>query len=578
MARVTPAAVLAAGLALFLTLAVTSLRGKSSTFDECAHLPAAYTHLFLRDFRLTPDHPPLAKLVAAAPLVFLDVRMRPDDEAWRLRRQWEFGKRFLYRWNDADRLFFWTRTAVALLACVLAAAVFAWTRRHWGLGAASLALFLCVLSPDVLAHGQIVSTDLGAALFIFLAVAAFERATDRATWARVLSAGAAFGAALATKYSALVLVPVLALLAVATAGWGEPMRMELFRVRSGTPEPGDRRRRALDVAIVLVILVLAAWLVIWAAYLFQPSFSADPEVNASFEWERVRPDNPLFAEPVLLARRFSLLPDPYLFGFFRFVKHSEARPSFLMGERSEVGHWYYFPATFALKTPVGLMILLALALATRRRHAATTRVECFLWLPVVVYLLLTLTRGLNIGHRHLLPIYPFLFVAAGRCAALVRGSRPLAALVLAAAGWYGVSVARVHPHYLAYFNEPAGGPANGYRLLADSNLDWGQDLKGLAEWLRAHDVARAKLSYFGTADPEYYRVPADLLPGYMLPRPRQEIRSVVPGDVVAVSATNLAEIYVEPDVRPLMALLRAREPIGQVGYSILVYRADFTWP
>jgi hypothetical protein len=325
-------------------------------------------------------------------------------------------------------------------------------------------------------------------------------------------------------------------------------------------------------------MVAVAWLVIWAAYLFQPSFSADPDVNASFEWDRVRPDSPFFAEPVLLARRLSLLPDPYLFGFFRFVKHSEARPSFLLGERSEVGHWYYFPATFALKTPIGLMILLAIALATARRDPAPARVLWFLWLPVAVYLALTLTRGLNIGHRHLLPVYPFLFVAAGRCATLVRGSRPLAAAILAAAAWSAVSVARVHPHYLAYFNEAAGGPANGYRLLADSNLDWGQDLKRLPAWLRAHGVAHAKLSYFGTGDPEYYRVPADLLPGYMLPRPRQEIRSVVPGDVVAVSATNLAEVYVEADVRPLMALLRAREPIGRVGYSILVYRADFTWP
>lgn len=578
MERVKPAAILGAALALYLALAVTSLRGKTSTFDECAHLPAAYSHLVLRDFRLTPDHPPLAKLWAATPLLFMDVRMRPDDEAWRLRRQWEFGKRFLYRWNDADRLFFWTRTAMAGLACVLAAAVFLWARRHWGLATAALALFLCVLSPDVLAHGQIVSTDIGAALFIFLAVVAFERATERATWPRVLAAGAAFGAALATKYSALVLVPVLGLLAVATAWWPEPMGMELRGLRVSGPAVPDRGRRALDVLLVLVVMVLVAWVVIWAAYLFQPSFSDDPGVNAAFEWERVRPDNPFFSEPILFARRFSLLPEPYLFGFFRFVKHSEARPSFLMGERSEVGHWYYFPATFLLKTPVGLMILLAVALATRRRHAAPLRVECFLWLPVVVYLLLTLTRGLNIGHRHLLPLYPFLFVAAGRAAALVRGPRVLAAVVLVSGGWYGVSVLRVHPHYLAYFNEPAGGPANGYRLLADSNLDWGQDLKGLRDWLREQGIPHAKLSYFGTADPEFYRVPVDLLPGYMLPRPRQEIRSVVPGDVVAVSATNLAEVYVEPDVRPLMALLRARRPIGQVGYSILVYRADFTWP
>jgi hypothetical protein len=577
-ARVKGAAVLACGLALYLSLALTSMRGKTSTFDECAHLPAAYTHLALRDFRLSPDHPPLTKLIAAAPLVFGDVQMKPDDEAWRLRRQWEFGKRFLYRWNDADALFRRSRTAIALLACALAAGVYAWTRRHWGLPAGALALFVCVLSPDVLAHGQIVSTDLGAALFVFLSVAAFERVTERATWGRLLAAGAAFGAALATKFSALVLLPVLALLALASVFWREPIAMALAGARTAPRASGDRRGRALDVLLVLAGMVLVAWFVIWASYLFQPSFTSDPAENAAFDWERLRPESALIAEPVLFARRLHLLPDPYLYGFFRFFKHSEARPSFLLGERSDRGFAWYFPATFALKTPIGLMVLLALCALTWRRHAASRRVELFLWLPVAVYMALTLSRGINIGHRHLLPIYPFLFVAAGRAALLVRRtSRPLAAVVLAAAAWYGVSVARVHPHYLAYFNEAAGGPANGYRLLVDSNLDWGQDLAGLRDWLAAHGVARAKLSYFGTADPEFYRVPVDLLPGYMLPRPRREVYEVVPGDVVAVSATNLQAVYVEPETRPLMALLRSREPIGQVGYSILIYRADFSW-
>jgi hypothetical protein len=571
-------AVLAAGLALYLALVLTSMRGKTSTFDECAHLPAAYTHLALRDFRLSPDHPPLVKLWAAAPLVIGGVRMKPDDDAWRQRRQWEFGKRFLYRWNDADTLFRRSRTAIALLACGLAAGVFAWTRRHWGLPAAALALFACVLSPDVLAHGQIVSTDLGAALFVFLSVAAFERATERASWGRLLAAGAAFGAALATKFSALVLLPVLGLLAVASVFWREPIAMALTGVRTATRDAADRRGRAADVALLLVGMVLVAWLVVWASYLFQPSFTSDPAENAAFDWERVRPESALVAEPVLFARRLHLLPDPYLFGFFRFFKHSEARPSFLAGERSPHGFAWFFPATFALKTPIGLMVLLALTALTFRRHAPSRRVALFLWLPVVVYLALTLTRGMNIGHRHLLPIYPFLFVAAGRAATLVRGaSRPLGAVVLAAAAWYGVSVARVHPHYLAYFNEAAGGPANGYHLLVDSNLDWGQDLAGLRDWLAAHGIARAKLSYFGTADPEYHRVPVDLLPGYMLPRPRTTVYAVAPGDVVAVSATNLQGVYVDAETRPLMALLRARTPIGQVGYSILVYRADFAW-
>jgi len=455
---------------------------------------------------------------------------------------------------------------------VLAAAVFFWTRRLFGPRPAALALVLCVLNPEMLAHGQLVTTDLGAALFIFLAVAAFERVTEQVTPGRVLAAGAALGAALATKFSALVLLPVLIVLG-AFVVW-------------------TRRPRASVVAVVAVAMLALAVVVIWAAYGFHSRFSDDPAVDAAIEWERLQPENPVIAEPVLLARRLSLLPDPYLFGFFRFFKHSESRPAFLLGRRSERGFWYYFPVTFALKTPLALMALLgvsmamAMALATRARAPESARAECFVWLPVAVYLIMTLTRGIHIGHRHLLPIYPFLFVAAGRAAAwafpadrpwrlALRSAPGLAVAALVA--WQLGATLWIHPHYLAYFNELAGGPSHGYRLLADSNLDWGQDLKELGAYLERHGITECKLSYFGTADPEYHRIPCQLLPGYMLPRPRSVVKEVRAGELLAVSATNLQGLYIEPEAEPLMALLRQRTPLAQVGYSILIYRADFDW-
>ena len=171
-------------------------------------------------------------------------------------------------------------------------------------------------------------------------------------------------------------------------------------------------------------------------------------------------------------------------------------------------------------------------------------------------------------------------MAAGRCGTLAHvrwPGIPAFVAVLALSAWYGLSVGRVHPHYLAYFNEIAGGPEGGYRYLVDSNLDWGQDLKGLKTWTDANGVARIKLSYFGTADPEYYRIPCELLPGQMLPPPRDVIRHVEPGDIVAVSATNLQGVYLEPEVRPLMARLRAQAPVATIGHSIRIYRAGFAW-
>jgi len=260
------------------------------------------------------------------------------------------------------------------------------------------------------------------------------------------------------------------------------------------------------------------------------------------------------------------------------MKHSEARRTFLLGELSDRGFPFYFLATFLLKTPVPLLLLSGLALARIRR--VSRREAAFLWLPVLVYVSFTASRGLQIGHRHLLPLYPFLFVAAGEAAARLWSWRRRAgpALVAALGLWYAGGTLRQHPHHLAYFNEIAGGPANGWRVLVDSNLDWGQDLKRLATWMRENGVARVKLSYFGSAEASYYGIDAEALPGYTSPHAPHVTREIRPGDVVAVSATNLQGVYLEPEDRPLMARLRALAPIGRVGWSILVYRADFAWP
>jgi hypothetical protein len=144
--------------------------------------------------------------------------------------------------------------------------------------------------------------------------------------------------------------------------------------------------------------------------------------------------------------------------------------------------------------------------------------------------------------------------------------------------WYVGGTLAQHPHHLAYFNELAGGPSNGWRLLVDSNLDWGQDLKRLAAWLREHPTPGLKLSYFGSAEPAWYGIASEALPGYAAPHPPRVTRKVAPGDVLAVSATNLQGVYLEAEDRALMARIRAQQPIARVGYSIFVFRSDFAWP
>jgi hypothetical protein len=581
MTRRVEALLVGFGLLLYGGLALASLRQSSATYDEGAHLPAGYSYLVTGDHRLNPEHPPLVKILAAAPLLLLpDVVFKSDDGAWAAGRQWELGRRFLYAWNDADRLLFWGRLPMVALGAFLCGAVFLWTRSRFGTAAALLAGFFAVLSPDLLAHGRLVTTDVAMALFYFLTVVSFDGLLRRATWLRLVATGLAAAAAASSKFSAPVLFPVLiALVLLAAFSDGESTLALGSTVRS----PGRGWPRIKVGAALLLPVLLLAWLGLWASYGFARPLSSDPAVRAELLASTLRDDGQtVVARAALAAERAGLLPEAYVRGFLFSYRHAEGRPTFLLGRLSDQGFPYFFLATFALKTPLPLIVLLAASVALGRR-AMPWRDAFVLVLPVAGYLLLTQARGLNIGHRHLLPIYPFLFVAAGQVAARAwqeggAGRRPLRLAVWALVAWYGVGTLRVHPHYLAYFNEIAGGPAGGYHCLVDSSLDWGQDLKGLRAWLDRRGLRHVKLSYFGSADPSYYGLDADMLPGTMSPRPSRVTREIHPGDVLAVSATNLQGVYLEPEDRRLMERVRGLTPLGDVGHSILIFRSDFSWP
>ena len=190
-----------AALSLFVGLGVSSLGLDSATFDEGKHLPVGYAFLKLGDYRFDPDNPPLGRMLAATPLLFMDVRVDRNDRTYRQAQVWGFAHRFLYEWNDADRLVMWGRVPMVALGALLAGLVFLWARALAGVTVAAAALFLCVLSPDVLAHSRLATTDLPITFFFFATVAAFERLTVKVTWPRTLLTGLCLGCALASKYS-----------------------------------------------------------------------------------------------------------------------------------------------------------------------------------------------------------------------------------------------------------------------------------------------------------------------------------------------------------------------------------------
>jgi len=536
-------------LSVFAASAIGSLVRESATFDETAHLPAGYTYLDRWDFRHNPEHPPLAKMWAALPAWLLGLG-EPDYESagWvgihapssdplRSRaNQWEFGYEFLYgkrgdpSRRNPQRVLLPARLAMVGLGVLLCLVVYGWAHETWGPAGARIALFVCCLSPAILAHARYVTTDLPAALGFAATLWCARRWMARPTPGRALATGLSLGAALLFKYTALLLVPTLAGLGLIWAASAGSMAAAAARLRQGIAAG--------------LLGAGVAWGCLWAGYGFRYRAVSDPGYR--LEWEILDPQAGPASRAIAWAREGKLLPEAYLFGLAYARSASRYRLAFLNGELSVTGWWFYFPEAFLLKTPLAFLALVGWVAAEGLLRTRGRSFEgWFLAFPIAVYSAASLTASLNIGHRHLLPLYPILCVAAGGLPA--RGSpwrRAAGAVLLAGCG---ISFLLASPGYLAYFNFLAGGKRGGWRYLVDSNVDWGQDLPQLRRWMERNAVREVHLAYFGTADPLAYGVRYrkvvlvhDFEPGATQSLPGS-------GDLFAASVTLLQGVYVDRD-------------------------------
>jgi tetratricopeptide (TPR) repeat protein len=281
---------------------------------------------------------------------------------------------------------------------------------------------------------------------------------------------------------------------------------------------------------------------------------------------------------------YRLLPNAFTEGFLVFTQSMlPPNHAFLAGEYSEEGWWYYFPVAFLIKTPIALIALITIGavVLARRRHELGLTNAIFIALPVVAYLAVSSANTFHVGIRHLLPIYPFsLMIGAAGAMVLVRRRSGRLALAGLMAFWVGV-VADAYPHTLTFFNRFVGGPGNGHKYLADSNIDWGQGLKLLKKWMDRQSVRHVGLAYYGTADPAYYDIDYTQLPaaapGLTLPSiAREWTKPQLPG-YVAVGATVLTGVYLDPEWRLFYRGLRGTKPAAVIGNSIFVYWLD-RWP
>ncbi len=685
LGRLGRLAAVALVLAVYYAMAVGAASHNSVAFDEMAHLTAGYSYWAFNDYRLHPENGNWPQRWAALPVVAGNYRFPPlDQQGWTWSNMYIMGDQFFYQaGNDADTMLSRGRAMVALLGVALGALVFAWARRLVSRVGAWVSLLLFAFSPTLLAHGALVTSDMAAALFFTAAVGALWAALHRLTSWTLLGSAALVAGVFLSKFSAPVIVPIAVVMAAVRLAGGKPLAIAWG---NRTIEWTGRVRHLVAFVGVAAVHVLVVWTLIWASYGFRyTAFAAATTGQEKFMAPLVEAPG-LTTAIVAAARQHHLLPEAYLYGFANTMQYAGQRAAVLNGQFSTTGWWWFFPYAFAVKTTLpamGLGLLALAALVVRWR----TRDEQTRWWPriaasvyagtpllalLAVYWIFAVTSHLNIGHRHLLPIYPALCIVAAGAGFWIeplvkkaqgsglgaqelagsrlkaQGSRPskrrpvatsprittLGVLTIALLAWHGVESIRISPNYLAYFNELAGGPGQGYKHLADSSLDWGQALPALKQWLdeaglQPQGSQRVYLSYFGTGRPEYYGIDATQLWGFLDRRPQQAPQPLG-GGVYCISASMLNVAAPRPWTRALeteyqrhfanvrmlsntgentqartelirktgedfwwqtfrrfdelrlgrlAAFLRRRAPDAEAGYSILIYRltdADVT--
>lgn len=524
-------------LGLMAALMFASAWNDTVTHDEAAHLGAGYAYLRKADYRLNPEHPPLMKDLASFPLLLIDLRVDWNHKSWTEDPfgQWDFGERLLFQsGQDADALTRATKAPIILFTVALGGVIFAWTRKQFGSAAALLALVLYTLSPTFLAHGRLVTTDVGAAAGFFIGTVGFLRFLKSPTRRNVVLAGLAMGFAFLTKFSTIVLLPVALLLAVVWVLVQKyPARRSFLRCRTRTGGSfvvafrPPQKVRALWRTLARTVCVFGiASLVIYAVYLHHTWNYPPQRQRTDTEFHLIGHGVGHTPKNIVLwaSDKPGLRPwAGYFSGLFQGIQRSaEGNRPFFLGKIYETGSRLYFPFVYLVKEPLALHVLTILALVfalsrVRRpvspREWLEARFTEFAFLVVIAfYWCVSIRSNLNIGVRHVLPTFPFLYIlVANQVTVLYRrllgkpaAIRAFRFVLGALLAWQAATVLRVHPSYLAYFNEMAGGPDGGYRYVTDSNLDWGQDLKRLAEFVETRGIPEIHLDYFGAAVPAYY--------------------------------------------------------------------------
>ncbi|MCB9385906.1 MAG: glycosyltransferase family 39 protein [Bryobacterales bacterium] len=549
--RVATAAVfLAYAAALVWQARVTGL-----TYDEPAHLAAGYMYWRGEDRLEPPDAPPLTRLVEGWVPLMLDAPLQQNTEQWSKGEQWAVGTQMLDAMGPegARRLIFLARLPMLIFPLLLLGVAWAWVRELLGPAAALAATTMLACEPNLLAHGALIKSDVPASTgLLALAYCTWRYWRDPVQgrfWALAIVAALA----IQTKFTVQAAFPLVALALLARHALHTQWKTAAVRV---------------------ALLAATAYVLAAALHQFDLIRIHGPEfehIATKETWSDAELASWAWWPPVPVPAR-------WVEGIAFVRKHSRELGfrSYFLGEVSYGGDPLYFPVTLALKLPIPLQALVLAGLALflwRLAKRTATAEEVFLWLSALVLFGLAMQSKINIGYRHVMPLTPLFFLGAVFSLRSLWSKRAWRIAAGAGLAWLAVEAAWIYPYGISYFNQWAGGPDNGWRYLADSNIDWGQDWPQVARYADQHGIEMVEFAYFGQDRPWHY------LPGHRvhtLPTPfcgdcvDGEVFQPKPG-FYAISVNLLLGYYWDEPYRDYFRYFRDREPDAKAGYSIFLY-------
>jgi putative flippase GtrA len=546
--------VISSGLILvFIFLAVTSLLRKSPTCDETGHhIGSGYVFLTKGDFAFSTEVPPLSRYLMALPLLTLDLDLPDNRDFWAREDRGEFVQEFVFGINrdNAGKIVFLARLPMVVLGALGGLFLFLWTKRHYGPKVALIAAALYFLSPNLIAHSRLATTDIAATVFIMCSVMSFWDLLCVTRPREGLIAGVFLALALLSKYTALLLIPVYILMLIARSFY---MKRDI----SGSLKDNNVVRSFL-------VMFSIAFFALWAGYLFETKPLLDGVLRAG-EKEILFLDMcarvfPAHGETLLRNARYFLYNFPiplrsFIIGVAGIVRHStEGASTYFMGSWSGKGHPFYYIVAFFIKTPLPVIIGFITGAYFAFKEKKNRALNTYLIFFVVLFFIVASRSNLQLGLRYVLPVYPLIFIISAVGIGNMLSSRAvIKAFGIGLIMWMAAIHFFIWPDYLSYFNELIGGSGNGHLYLRDSNIDWGQDLPALKKYMDNNGIEEVKLLYFGTADPSYYGIRYMDLDNSEFKTPGNEIYAV------SVHYLEAAE------------WTKAKVPTGIAGRSIFIY-------